>query len=279
MQATMQCFTEVSMRIHAHRIIHNPLQPPAQYAGAITFHSMEIFWVPYIPLPSLSTIHYPCQLNDAAITVSYAFVFEPTVDKVKLPLVCWASKEKIAIRDYIYDIDVYGTGLVLSLDYLDGQYGLLKVVFQNFSIGEIMEAEFFAYILVPVDKLALTWIEKCMVLTIQCQNRYSVQTSLVFYEDQVEDSNPMTYTPYGPSYGHDTPFVLQPIIPQLPVRPEPAHCSVGVQIKSQRKQLLSASTHPDQKPSNQILGNWGQLFSLFPMDVRLRSEFIWNHRE
>ncbi len=168
MQATMQCFTEVSMCVRAHRIIHNPTQPPAQYAGAITFHGMEIFWVPYIPLPSLSTVRYPRQLNDAAITVSYAFVFEPTVDKVKLPLVHWVSKEKIAIHDYIYDIDVYGTGLVLSLDYLDGQYGLLKVAFQNFSIGEIMKAEFFAHILVPVDKLTLTWLEKCMVSTIQC---------------------------------------------------------------------------------------------------------------
>ncbi len=168
MQATMQCFTKVSMHVCAHCIIHSPSQPPAQYAGAITFHDMEIFWVPYIPLPSLSTIRYPCQLNDAAITVSYAFVFEPTVDKVKLPLVHWASKEKIAIHDYIYDIDVYGTGLVLSLDYLAGQYGLLKVVFQNFSTGEIIEAEFFTHILVPVDKLALTWIEKCIVSTIQC---------------------------------------------------------------------------------------------------------------
>ncbi len=117
------------------------------------------------------------------------------MDKVKLPLVCWASKEKIAIRDYIYNIDVYETGLILSLDYLDGQYGLLKVAFQNFSIGEITEAEFFAHILVPVNKLTLTWIEKCMVSTIQCQDCYSAQTSLVLYEDQVEDSKPVMYTP------------------------------------------------------------------------------------
>ncbi|KAK0241281.1 hypothetical protein EDD85DRAFT_934308 [Armillaria nabsnona] len=219
----MQCFTEVSMH------------PPAQYAGAITFHGMEIFWVPYIPLPSLSTVCYPRQLNDAAITVSYAFVFEPTVDKVKLPLVRWASKKRISIRDYIYDIDVYGTGQVRSLNYLDGQYGLLKVAFQNFSEGEITEAEFFAHILVPVDKLALTWIEKCMVSSFQCRDRYFAQTSLVLYEDQVEDSKPVTYIPYGPSYGHDAPFVLQPILPLLPVKPEPAHCSVRIQTENQRK--------------------------------------------
>ncbi len=58
----------------------------------------------------------------------------------------------------------------------------------------------------------------------------------------MEDSEPMMYTPYGPSYGHDAPFVLQPILPQLPVRPEPAHCSVGVQTGSRRKRVTRQVT-------------------------------------
>ncbi len=109
MHPSMQCHTQVTLQVRAHKIDNNPSQPPIQHTGMVNFRDMEIFHVPYSPCPSPNAIHYPCPLNPTATIVSYSFAFQASVEKVKLPLIRWRSKDKVAIFDYIYDTDVYGT--------------------------------------------------------------------------------------------------------------------------------------------------------------------------
>ncbi|KAK0435506.1 hypothetical protein EV421DRAFT_1986534 [Armillaria borealis] len=206
MHPSTQCHTQVTLQVRAHKINHNPSQPPVQHASIVNFDGLEIFHVPYSPCPSSNAVNYPCPLNPTATIVSYSFAFPASVEKVKLPLIQWISKDRIAIFDYIYDIDVYRMGQVQSLDYLDGQYGLIKVAFQNFQIGEITEVEFYAHILVPVDKLALMLRQKFKVSTLQCQDCYFKQLSVILLEDRVDDAQPIEYIPYGPHVAHEGPF-------------------------------------------------------------------------
>ncbi|SJL16673.1 uncharacterized protein ARMOST_20202 [Armillaria ostoyae] len=234
MHPSTQCHTQVTLQVRAHKIDHNPSQPPVQHAGMVNFHGLEIFHVPYTPCPSTNAVRYPRPLNPTATIVSYSFAFLASVEKTKLPLIRWMSKDRIAILDYIYDIDVYGTGQVQSLDYLDGQYGLIKVAFQNFQIGEITEVEFYAHILVPVDKLALTLRQKFKVSALQCRDRYFEQLSAILLEDRVDDGQPVEYIPYGPHVAHEGPFVMTPIGLEQPHRQERSqqehlYCDVGVQ--------------------------------------------------
>ncbi len=239
MHPSTQCHTQVTLQVRAHKIDHNPSQPPVQHTGMVNFRDMEIFHIPYNPCPSPNAVRYPRPLNPTATIVSYSFVFQASVEKVKLPLIRWTSKDRIAIFDYIYDTDVYGTGQVRSLDYLDGQYGLIKVAFQNFQIGEITEVEFFVHILVPVDKLALTQIQRFKVSALQCRDRYFQQLSVILLEDRVDDRQPVEYIPYGPHVAHEGPFVMTPIGLAQPQHQErscqgKSYCDVGVQTPRRR---------------------------------------------